>query len=133
MTHNGHPVIPPFEHTWVAKLVNGEINGFHQDKMQYYENLGLIKDVELLAEDFYRAKVCVNGKWVKRSFFPAKWTDDDLMECFHDVVKYPDDIIQQIGKTLYRKIRPSGIKVSVVIEDVSGIGITYFPNLRSKS
>ncbi|MGE0009358.1 MAG: hypothetical protein AB7F19_02345 [Candidatus Babeliales bacterium] len=132
ITHNGHLIIPPFDHTWVAMVgKNGEIIGFHQDRNGFYEKLGLIKDIELFADDFYRAKVFINGKWVKRSFFPKKWDTSDLMKCYYGIIKEPDEVIQQLGKTLYRSELKNKIKISAVINDSNGCGITFFANLRN--
>ncbi len=131
--HNGHPVIPPFEHTWVANISrSGTITGFHQDRMGYYRKLGLRRNIVMHAEGFHTAEVYVSGTWERRSYFPDNWDVNDLTNCYYDVIKNPDTIVPQVGRTLYKKTRSSGVEISVVIEDKSGIGITYFPNLRLK-
>lgn len=130
VTHNGHLVTPPFIHTWVASIAkDGNITGFHQDRMGFYRKLGLIRNVRMHPEGFYTADVYCNGIWIERSFMPENWSTEELMKCYYEVIKTPSKYTSGGGRTHYRFKRDSGIIISVIVEDSTGKGISFFPNL----
>lgn len=54
------------------------------------------------------------------------------MNCYYDVVKFPNEIFSKFGRSIFKQKRKSGIEVSVVIDDHTGRGISFFPNLIVK-
>lgn len=107
---------------------SGKITGFHQDRMGFYRNLGLLKDVEMHGEGFYKAKVFIGGEWIERSFFPEQWITEDLMNCYYEVINDKNIVKCNALRTTFEFERRSEILITAVIEN-DGYGVTFFPNL----
>lgn len=130
-THNGYPIVPPFEHTWVAKIAkSGKITGFHQDRGGYYRKLGLIKDIHMFEGGFYKAKVYFKGEWIERSYFPEGWSAGELMDCYYKIINSKNiKNITEMRTTFELKLQ-ADVTIRLVLEN-TGTGVTFFPKLLS--
>lgn len=119
-----------YEHVFEGEISRDGslLKGLHHDYSGFLRKQGFIRNIKLHQEGFYSAEVLFNGNWIPRSFFPEDWTKDDVMKCVVEALKNHDMQRLQGSRTLFKKIRKSGIEISIVIENKTGRNITFFPN-----
>ncbi len=128
---NGQPVKFAYRHLWEAHVAkNGiDLSGFHHDYMGTYRKQGLIRNIRMHADGFYKAEVLFKGKWVEKSFFPEHWTHDQVMQSIFQAFNNPvSDMVKNGCRVLEGKLS-SGVIIRNVLVNATGKGITVYPLL----
>ena len=105
------------------------VHGFHHDYMRMFERSGLIEVLEEKAGPggCYKLKFRVNGVEDEKTFFPAHWTREKVIEKIAEASNNIKTIIKidWRGAKILRGITSDGIEIQLIIESDGSLTSVY--------